>query len=151
MAARSRAVPFRHVESLGLHQVLGHRHLPEHRHALLPRGGYRSAELTLRTTELADNLGRHLQAQTLLDTKLIDTSDVPPYVNRADQSGAVPFLDIGNHYITAGAQYKPQVLAGLSAFGPDRHSARQSVQPGGESDRPVSQCDHRGHRPDPAR
>jgi hypothetical protein len=39
---------------------------------------------------------------------------VPPYVNSADQSGAVPFLDIGDRYILAGAQYDPQVLAGLS-------------------------------------
>jgi hypothetical protein len=76
---------------------------------------YRSAELTLRTTELADNAGRPLQAQTPLDTKLIGTYDVPPYVNSVDQSGAVPFLDIANHYILAGAQYDPQVLAGLSA------------------------------------
>ena len=76
---------------------------------------YRSTELTLRTTELADNAGRPLQAQTPLDTRLIDTFDVPPYVNSADQSGAVPFLDIANRYILAGAQYDPQVLAGLSA------------------------------------
>jgi Domain of unknown function (DUF929) len=76
---------------------------------------FRSAELTLRTTELTDNAGRPLQAQTPLDTSLIDTYDVPPYVNSADQSGAVPFLDIGNHYILAGAQYTPQLLAGLSA------------------------------------
>jgi hypothetical protein len=39
---------------------------------------------------------------------------VPPYVNSADQSGAVPFLDIGDRYILAGAQYDPQVPAGLS-------------------------------------
>ena len=76
---------------------------------------YRSTELTLRTTELADNAGRPLQAQTSLDTRLIDAFDVPPYVNSADQSGAVPFLDIANRYILAGAQYNPQVLAGLSA------------------------------------
>ena len=76
---------------------------------------YRSTELTLRTTELADNAGRPLQAQTPLDTRLIDAFDVPPYVNSADQSGAVPFLDIANRYILAGAQYNPQVLAGLSA------------------------------------
>jgi hypothetical protein len=75
---------------------------------------YASPVLTLRTTELADNLGRPLQAQTSLDTRLIDTYDVPPYVNSADQSGAVPFLDIANRYILAGAQYDPQVLAGLS-------------------------------------
>ena len=76
---------------------------------------YHSTELTLRTTELADNAGRPLQAQTPLDTRLIGTFDVPPYVNSADQSGAVPFLDIANQYILAGAQYNPQVLAGLSA------------------------------------
>ena len=40
---------------------------------------------------------------------------MPPYVNGADQSGAVPFLDIANRYILAGAQYNPRVLAGLSA------------------------------------
>ena len=76
---------------------------------------YTSPDLTLRTTELTNNIGRPLQAQTPLDTRLIDTYDVPPYVNSADQSGAVPFLDIANHDILAGAQYNPQVLAGLSA------------------------------------
>ena len=76
---------------------------------------YQSTELTLRTTELADNGGRPLQPQTALDTRLIDTYDVPPYVNSADQSGAVPFLDIANKYVLAGTQYNPQVLAGLSA------------------------------------
>ena len=76
---------------------------------------YRSAELTLRTTELTDNAGHPLQAQTPLDAKLIATYDVPPYVNSVYQSGAVPFLDIGNQYILAGAQNDPQLLAGLSA------------------------------------
>jgi len=76
---------------------------------------YRSAELTLRTTELTDNVGHPLQAQTPLDAELIATYDVPPYVNSVYQSGAVPFLDIGNQYILAGAQYDPQLLAGLSA------------------------------------
>src|SRR6202020_3155327 len=76
---------------------------------------YQSTELTLRTTELTDNAGRSLQAQTPLDTGLIDAFDVPPYVNSADQSGSVPFLDIANRYVLAGAQYNPQVLAGLSA------------------------------------
>ncbi|HXB50546.1 MAG TPA: DUF929 family protein [Streptosporangiaceae bacterium] len=76
---------------------------------------YRSAVITLRTTELADNAGRHLQPETPLDAKLIGAYDVPPFVNSADQSGAVPFLDIANHYILAGAQYNPQILAGLSA------------------------------------
>ena len=75
---------------------------------------YESSGLTLRTTELTDNRGRRLQPLTALDTTLIRRYDVPPYVNSAAQSGAVPFLDIGNRYILAGAQYSPQVLAGLS-------------------------------------
>jgi len=76
---------------------------------------YRSAALTLRTTELANNVGQPLQPETPLDARLVATYDVPPYVNSTDQSGAVPFLDIANHYILAGAQYDPQLLAGLSA------------------------------------
>jgi hypothetical protein len=75
---------------------------------------YRSRILTLRTTELADNAGHPLQPETVLDTQLLGRYDVPPYVNSADQSGAVPFLDIDNKDILAGAQYDPQVLAGLS-------------------------------------
>jgi hypothetical protein len=75
---------------------------------------FHSSYLSLRRTELADNSGRPLQPLTLLDTELIRSYDVPPYVNSVDQSGAVPFLDIDNHYILAGAQYDPQVLAGLS-------------------------------------
>ena len=75
---------------------------------------YHSPNLTLRTTELTDNRGHPLQPLTQLDTKLIRAYDVPPYVNSADQSGAVPFLDIANRYILAGAQYNPQILAGLS-------------------------------------
>jgi hypothetical protein len=76
---------------------------------------YHSSQLTLHTTELTDNAGHALQAATTLDRQLISQYDVPPYVNSADQSGAVPFLDIGNRYVLAGAQFDPQVLAGLSA------------------------------------
>ena len=75
---------------------------------------YSSRYLALRTTELTDNAGHPLQALTPLDTRLLDRYDVPPYVNSADQSGAVPFLDIDNRYVLAGAQYGPQVLAGLN-------------------------------------
>jgi hypothetical protein len=75
---------------------------------------YSSPYLALRTTELTDNVGRPLQVPTQLDDTLLARFDVPPYVNSAAQSGAVPFLDIGNHYVLAGAQYDPQVLAGLS-------------------------------------
>jgi hypothetical protein len=81
--------------------------------------------MTLSTTELTDNVGHPLQPQTPLDASLIARYDVPPYVHSVDQSGAVPFLDIGNRYILAGAQYDPQVLAGLSAV----HIANQLSSP----------------------
>jgi hypothetical protein len=41
LAADRRAVPLRHLEPPRLHPVLGHRRLPEHRHALVPRGALR--------------------------------------------------------------------------------------------------------------
>jgi hypothetical protein len=75
---------------------------------------FTSPSLAVRTTELTNDAGQPLQTATPLDTALISRYDVPPYVNAADQSGSVPFLDIDNHYILAGAQYDPQVLAGLS-------------------------------------
>jgi Domain of unknown function (DUF929) len=93
---------------------------------------YHSAQLTLLTTELTDNAGHPLQPQSPLDTELIAHFDVPPYVNSADQSGAVPFLDIANQYILAGAQYDPQVLAGLSA--------RQIASQLGDPSSPVAQA-----------
>ena len=68
---------------------------------------------------MADNRVHRTAGKSAVRAKatpgLIASYDVPPYVNSVDQSGAVPFLDIGNRYILAGAQYNPQVLAGLSA------------------------------------
>jgi hypothetical protein len=46
--------------------------------------------LALSTTELTDNVGHPLQPQTPLDTSLLASYDVPPYVNSVDQSVAVP-------------------------------------------------------------
>ena len=75
---------------------------------------------------------------------------MPPYVNSADQSGAVPFLDIANHYILAGAQYNPQVLAGL----PAAQIASQLSNPSSPVAKAIdgsAQDNHHGHRPGPAR
>jgi len=75
---------------------------------------FTSPDLSLRTTELTNNVGHPLQPLTQLDNNLLARYDVPPYINNSDQSGSVPFLDIDNHDVLAGAQYDPQVLAGLS-------------------------------------
>lgn len=46
--------------------------------------------------------------------QLLHTYDAPPYV--ADSSaGSIPFIDFANRYVSSGASFSPQVLAGLSA------------------------------------
>jgi thiol-disulfide isomerase/thioredoxin len=44
------------------------------------------------------------------DQKIMDTYNQPPYVS--GQGGAIPFVDIGGTYVSAGATYSPQLLAG---------------------------------------
>src|SRR6476661_2395167 len=44
------------------------------------------------------------------DQKVLDTYNQPPYVT--GQGGAIPFIDIGGRYVSAGATYSPQLLAG---------------------------------------
>ncbi len=39
--------------------------------------------------------------------------DAPPYVSSSN-AGGIPFIDIGNQYITLSSGYSPQLLAGLS-------------------------------------
>jgi hypothetical protein len=51
-----------------------------------------------------------------------------PYVNGADLSETVPFLDIGDRHILAGAQYDPQVLADLSQAQIASRSAMQTAR-----------------------
>jgi hypothetical protein len=54
-----------------------------------------------------------LDTPTADQTKLLSTYDAPPYVS-SDTAGAIPFLDIANKYVIAGASYSPQILAGKS-------------------------------------
>ncbi len=44
------------------------------------------------------------------DEKIFDTYNKPPYVS--GQGGAIPFIDIGGTYISSGATYSPELLAG---------------------------------------
>jgi Domain of unknown function (DUF929) len=55
----------------------------------------------------------NLQKPTAAQTALIDKYDAAPYVSAAD-AGSIPFVDFGNKYMSVGASYTPQVLAGLS-------------------------------------
>ena len=52
-----------------------------------------------------------LDTPTAAQNQLMATYDAPPYVE-AGSAGAIPFLDIANKYVMAGASYSPNVLAG---------------------------------------
>jgi len=55
--------------------------------------------------------GTTLQTPTSAQTKLFSKYDSPPYIS-ANETGAIPFIDLGGKYLIHGAQYNPQVLAG---------------------------------------
>ena len=54
-----------------------------------------------------------LQSLTKAQEKLIGTYDTAKYLPGASP-GAIPFLDIGNRWLIAGASYSPSILDGLS-------------------------------------
>jgi hypothetical protein len=49
---------------------------------------------------------------TAADQKTFETYDQPPYINGS--AGSIPFLDLGGSFISSGASFDPQLLAGMS-------------------------------------
>ena len=79
---------------------------------------YTSQYLALSAVETESNVPSGngyapLQKPTPQQTQLVNTYDKAPYVQG---QGGIPFLDYGNRYVSAGASYNPQVLAGLTEF-----------------------------------
>jgi thiol-disulfide isomerase/thioredoxin len=58
-----------------------------------------------------------LQKPTAAESKLLSTYDAPPYVPSAN-SGAIPFVDIGNQYLISGSQYSPSDLGTTQSVDP---------------------------------
>ncbi|HLX46726.1 MAG TPA: DUF929 family protein [Streptosporangiaceae bacterium] len=54
-----------------------------------------------------------LQQPTSAQLALFSRYNAPPYVSSND-SGGLPFVDIGNRYLALGAQYEPTLLSGLT-------------------------------------
>jgi hypothetical protein len=46
------------------------------------------------------------------DSKTFQTYDQPPYITGS--AGGIPFLDLGGSYVSSGASFDPQLLAGMS-------------------------------------
>ncbi len=69
------------------------------------------------TTNVADSSSTSgyvpLQTPTSAQQALLSKYDIPPYVS-SSLAGSIPFIDFGNKYVSIGASYNPQVLAGLS-------------------------------------
>jgi hypothetical protein len=53
-----------------------------------------------------------LDSPTAADQKVLDKYDASPYVSGG--GGSIPFIDIGGTFVSAGATYSPQLLAGKS-------------------------------------
>jgi hypothetical protein len=63
------------------------------------------------TNQLAGSNYQPLDTPTAADAALLQTYDAPPYLP-SGTAGSIPFLDIGGAYISSGASYDPQLLAG---------------------------------------
>ncbi len=81
---------------------------------------YTSQYLTFSTVEMQTNIPdtstgsyTNLQTPTTAQNALITKYDAAPYLSAAD-AGSIPVVDFGNKYMSVGASYSPQVLAGLS-------------------------------------
>ena len=50
-----------------------------------------------------------LDTPTAEDQKTFDTYNAPPYVKTG---GSIPFIDLGGKFVSSGATYSPEILAG---------------------------------------
>ncbi|HXW46007.1 MAG TPA: DUF929 family protein [Streptosporangiaceae bacterium] len=78
-----------------------------------------------------------LQNPTSAQLALMNLYDAPPYVPSGD-NGAFPFVDVGNRYITDGAQYLPSVLGSIEGPAPS-HQALTWAQVAQDLRNPSSQ------------
>jgi thiol-disulfide isomerase/thioredoxin len=67
--------------------------------------------LELTTNQKVNGSYAPLQTPTPNQQQLLNTYDAPPYVP-ADSAGSIPFVDVANQYVLAGATYSPAVLDG---------------------------------------
>ena len=83
------------------------------------KSSYTSKYLTFSSVELTTNVPDsssasgyvNLQKPTAAQQALMNKYDAAPY---STETGAIPFIDFGNKYLTLGTPYDPGVLAGLS-------------------------------------
>ena len=62
------------------------------------------------TNKRQGNSYEPLDSLTSADNAIVTKYNAPPYIS--GQGGAIPFIDIGGTFVSAGASYSPQLLAG---------------------------------------
>ena len=94
---------------------------------------YTSKYLTFTPVELQTNIPdtasgtyTNLQTPTNAQQALLTKYDAAPYTS---ETGAIPFIDFGNKYVSIGSPYNPGVLSGLSwsTIAADLHNPNSAV------------------------
>ena len=73
---------------------------------------YASDYLSFTGVETTDRTKAKLDQLTAADSTTFQTYDRPPYITGS--AGSIPFLDLGGSYVSSGASFDPQLLAGMS-------------------------------------
>ncbi|HLZ63845.1 MAG TPA: DUF929 family protein [Ktedonosporobacter sp.] len=74
---------------------------------------YQSQYIDFVAREQADNKNQPLDTLTAEQKQTFSKYDAPPYVD-AQSAGSIPFIDIADRYVSAGAYYPPTTLVGLT-------------------------------------
>jgi hypothetical protein len=64
--------------------------------------------------ETGDQNNNPLDSLTAQQQQIFNTYDKPPYTGKDASTGSIPFIDIANQRVSAGAYYEPNVLVGHS-------------------------------------
>ena len=80
------------------------------------RSTYSSKYVTFVPVETQTRFHQPLMTMTKVEGALVSTYDVEKYlpVNGPGPGGSIPFLDFGNRFFQAGANFTPALLAGMS-------------------------------------
>ena len=75
---------------------------------------YSSQYVSFTGYETEDTNGKPLDSLTSEDAALVKKFNAPPYVGTKDTAGSIPFLNLFGSFVSQGASYSPDILAGMS-------------------------------------
>ena len=115
MAGHGRAVPVRHLQQPRYDALLRRATCIPNTPTLSFHGStftsqylaFTGVETT--TNEQVNGQYAPLDTPTAEDQKTFDTYNAPPYVKTG---GSIPFIDLGGKFVSSGATYSPEILAG---------------------------------------